>query len=494
VTRVRTTAAVAASKLASAATRVTRRGGGTALPGLVAERLDPQVVANLGRTLGRGRVVVTGTNGKTTTSRILAAAFDAADVPYIHNREGSNLMRGMASTLTTAAGVSGAIHNARATAGLFETDEATMPAAVAALKPRVIVFTNLFRDQLDRYGEVDTVAGLWRAALQAAPRDCTLVLNADDPSVAEMAVGWSGPVHWFGLDDPTFATDARGAFDARWCSCGGDYAYERRYFAHIGIWRCTNCDRARPPLDTSASSVTLGLDSATMNIDQWQDAEFGTATGRERIMPEQDSSTLSTSLPVPGSLSPTSMPLTGLYNVYNALAAIAACRAFGLPEEATRAGLAAVRPAFGRQEVVQFEGRRLRLFLAKNPAGANQVLLLLREIARERPPLKLALFLNDRFADGQDVSWIWDVDYELLRDSAGAWWAGGDRAEDLAVRLKYAGWPRASIVDHDASSILNAILGATVAGDDIFVIPTYTAMLDLREELARRGAVAGRLR
>ena len=462
MSRIRTPAAVAASKLASAATRLTRRGGGTALPGLVAERLDPQVVANLGRTLGRGRIVVTGTNGKTTTSRIIAAAFGAAGVPYIHNREGSNLMRGMASTLTAAAGVTGAIHNARRTAGLFETDEATMPAAVAALQPRVIVFTNLFRDQLDRYGEVDTVAGLWRAALEAAPRDCTLVLNSDDPSVAEMAVGWPGPVHWFGLDDPAFATDARGAFDARWCNCGGDYAYERRYFAHVGIWRCTNCDRKRPALDTSATSVTLGLDSATMQLS-------GSSPG------------------------PVTMPLTGLYNVYNAIAAIAAGRAFGLPEDAIRAGLAAVRPAFGRQEVVQFEGRRLRLFLAKNPAGANQVLLLLREIARERPPLKLALFLNDRFADGQDVSWIWDVDYELLRDSAGAWWAGGDRAEDLAVRLKYAGWSRPSVVDHDPSSILNAILGATVQGDDIFVIPTYTAMLDLREELAKRGAVAGRL-
>ncbi len=237
MTRLRTTAAVAASKLAGTATRVARRGGGTALPGLVAERLDPDVVANLGRTLGRGRIMVTGTNGKTTTSRVIAAAFDAANVRYIHNREGSNLMRGMASTLTGAAGVTGAIPHARRTAGLFETDEATMPAAVAALEPRVIAFTNLFRDQLDRYGEVDTVAGLWRKALAAAPRDCTLVLNADDPSVAEMAVGWQGPVHWFGVDDPSFATELRGASDARWCACGGDYAYERRYFAHVGIWR-----------------------------------------------------------------------------------------------------------------------------------------------------------------------------------------------------------------------------------------------------------------
>ncbi len=460
MTNPRTTAAVAAGKLASLASRVSRRGGGAALPGLRAERLGPSPAANPGRTLGRGRIVVTGTNGKTTTSRIIAAAMDAAGMPYVHNREGSNLMRGMASTLLAETGPLGSIRGAKAKAGLFETDEATMPAAVAALQPRVLVFTNLFRDQLDRYGEVDTVAGLWRKALERAPRDATLVLNADDPSVAEMATGWSGPVHWFGLDDPAYATETAGAFDARWCACGGDYRYERRYFAHVGFWRCSNCERKRPDPQTSGSSVRLGLESATLSIDSGE---------------------------------PATMPLTGLYNVYNALAAIGACRAFGLPEPAIRAGLANAQPAFGRQEVVDIDGRKLRLYLTKNPAGANQVLLLLREIARGRPPIRVALLLNDRFADGQDVSWIWDVDYEALAGLAGTWWAGGDRAEDLAVRLKYAGWGTASTVEHDPERFLDAILSETMAGDDVFVIPTYTAMLDLREELARRGAVAGKL-
>ncbi len=457
----RTAAAVAAGKLASLATRLSRRGGGTAVPGLVAERIDPNVVAHLGRTLGRGRIVVTGTNGKTTTSRMIAEAFTAAGIPFVHNREGSNLMRGMASTLLARARITGAIANARGTAGLFETDEASMPAAVAALRPKILVFTNLFRDQLDRYGEVDSVAGLWRRALANAPRDATLVLNADDPSVAEMATGWAGPVHWFGLDDIAFATDSAGAFDARWCACGGDYRYDRRYFAHVGYWRCTNCDRKRPAPDTAASAVQLGLESAQVTFS--------------------------------GQANPVSIPLTGLYNVYNALAAVAACRVFGLPESAIRTGLGAVAPAFGRQEVVEIDGRRLRLFLTKNPAGANQVLLLLREIARGAPPLKLALLLNDRFADGQDVSWIWDVDYELLQSSVGRWWAGGERAEDLAVRLKYGRFEPPSVVEHDPIRFLDAILAESAPGDDIFVVPTYTAMLDFRAELARRGAVAGRM-
>lgn len=458
MSRIRTTAAVLAGKSVGVATRVLRRGGGTALPGLVAERVDRGLVANLGRTLGRGRVMVTGTNGKTTTSRIIAAAFDAAGIPYVHNREGSNLMRGMASTLLAQAGLSGSIPGAASKAGMFEADEATMPAAVAALQPRVIAFTNLFRDQLDRYGEVDTVAMLWKRALEGAPRDATLVLNADDPSVAELAKDWAGPVHWFGLDDAAFATQTAGAFDARWCGCGGDYRYDRRYFAHVGWWRCTNCDSKRPEPHTSASGLALDLDDATFEVDGLGSVE---------------------------------MPLTGLYNVYNALAAVAACRAFGVPDEALREGLRSVRPAFGRQEVVDLKGRNLRLFLAKNPAGANQVLLLMRELARRRGALKVALLLNDRFADGQDVSWIWDVDHELLAGSVELCWAGGDRAEDLAVRLKYAGWPAPGLVTHSPAALLDAVLAETVAGDDVFVIPTYTAMLDLRQELLERGAVAG---
>lgn len=458
MSRIRTGLAVLAGKSAGLATRALRQGGGTALPGLVAERIDPRLVANLGRTLGCGRVMVTGTNGKTTTSRIIAAAFDAAGTPYIHNREGSNLMRGMASTLLAAAGPLGGIPGAANTAGLFEADEATMPAAVPALQPRVIAFTNLFRDQLDRYGEVDTVAALWRKALAGAPRDATLVLNADDPSVAELAAGWDGPVHWFGLDDRAFATSTAGAFDARWCPCGGDYRYDRRYFAHVGWWRCARCERHRAEPSTSGSEVSLALERASFVVN-----------GLGRI----------------------EMPLTGLYNVYNALAAISAARAFGISAEAIRTGLRNVRPAFGRQEVVELNGRRLRLFLAKNPAGANQVLLLLRELARSAGPVNVALLLNDRFADGQDVSWIWDVDHELLAESVANCWAGGDRAEDLAVRLKYAGWPAPGRVAHEPATLLDAILADTKPGDNVFVIPTYTAMLDLRQELLRRGAVAG---
>ena len=449
-------------KGAGLATRLLRRGGGTALPGLVAGRVHPGLVHDLGRSLEGGRVLITGTNGKTTTSRIVAEALTVSGRPFIHNREGSNLMRGIASTLLARASLTGRIAGAAGMVGLFETDEATLPPAAGALAPTALAFTNLFRDQLDRYGEVDTVAALWRRALEKSPRDATLILNADDPSVAELAQGWGGPVHWFGLDDEAFGTASGGAYDARWCRCGGDYTYERRYFAHVGWWRCTRCSRKRAEPQTSASTVELGLDGASFEV---------------------------------GGLGRVGMPLTGLYNIYNALAATSVCRVLGLSDAAIIAGLGRVKAAFGRQEVVELEGRTLRLLLAKNPAGANQVLLLLRTIAAKEggASLNVALLLNDRFADGQDVSWIWDVDHELIAGQVARCWLGGERAEDLAVRVKYAGWPAPEAVAHEPGRLVDAILAGTNAGDQVFVVPTYTAMLELRAELARRGVVAGAL-
>lgn len=451
--RTRLTAAVAAGKMAGMLSRRLGRGG-TALPGLVAERIAPDLVEELGGQLGRGAVLITGTNGKTTTSRMLAAILAAAGIPSLHNREGSNLMRGIAATLLGRASPRGRLRDAGGLLGLFETDEATLPAATRALQPRAVAFTNLFRDQLDRYGEVDTVAAFWREAIAALPPACTLVLNADDPSVADLSLAWGGPVHWFGVDDPTAAAGDAGAVDARWCgACNADFAYDRRHFAHVGWWRCTGCGRARPAPDTAAARIALGLEGAAVAV--------------------------------PG-LGEITLPVTGWYNVYNALAAAAVARVLGLPPGAIRTGLAAVRPAFGRQETAVLDGRRLHLLLAKNPAGANQVLRLLAGLAACS---NVAVLLNDRFADGQDVSWIWDVDYELLAGRVTRPWAGGDRAEDMALRLKYAGWPPAPAIP-EPGALLDAILAAVPPGEDVFLIPTYTAMLDLREALRRRGAVA----
>ncbi len=452
--RFRVSTAVFAARAAGTASRVLGRGGGTALPGLVAEKVDPRIVAHLGRQLGR-RVFVTGTNGKTTMTRMLAEILEANGQKVLHNREGSNLMRGFASTLAAHSSPFGSLPDAKETLGLFETDEATMPAATRALRPTVLAFTNLFRDQLDRYGEVDTVAALWREALASAPKNATLILNADDPSVSELAIDWAGPIHWFGLDDEAMAGKMAGASDARWCrACGGNFRYERRYFAHIGWWYCDGCDRKRATPSTSASNVQLELDGATFD-----------EPGLGRV----------------------TTPLTGLYNVSNALAAIATARVLGVPDEAIVRGLGTVQAAFGRQEVLTYQGKTIRLLLCKNPAGANEILRLLAVL---NPGLAVAVLLNDRFADGQDVSWTWDVDFELIASRVAVSFAGGTRAADMALRLEYAGWPTPSDVIEDPSALLDAIAG-TPGAPQWFIIATYTAMLDFRAELQRRGAARG---
>lgn len=450
---VRARVAVAAGKLSSLGARRLARRGGTALPGLVAERVDPNLLARFARQLSGGTLLVTGTNGKTTTATVLAAIFEAAGRPYVHNREGSNLTRGIASALLARSDLRARLQVPPGCTGLFETDEATLPRATQLLRPRVLVFTNLFRDQLDRYGEVDSVAALWREALAAAPPEATLVLSADDPSVAELARHWQGPVSWFGIDDERLATTDTAVADARWCRCGATFAYERRYFAHVGHWYCPRCGWRRPHPDVAATGVSLTLEGTSFDL---------------------------------SGVGPVRLRLAGLYNVWNVLAAAAAARAVGVEPPAIAAGLAAASPAFGRQEVVALAGRTLRLFLTKNPAGANQVLRLLEGLEK---PLEVAVLLNDRFADGQDPSWVWDVEYERLAPRVRRCWAAGDRAEDMALRLVYAGWPEPEAVVHSPLELLRLLQDAPSSELDLFVLATYTAMLDFRAALARAGYV-----
>ncbi len=451
--RLRLLLALWTAKAAAALSAGLGGGGGTALPGLLAERIDPAFAATLGGRFEGGAVLITGTNGKTTTARLLAAMLAAAGRAAVHNREGSNLTRGVASALAAAVDWRGRPRDASALV-LMETDEAALPAAARALRPRAVAFLNLFRDQLDRYGEVDGVAARWRAALPLLPPATTLVLNADDPSVAELALDWDGPAHWHGLAGARADAASPGPADARWCrACGGSYRYASRYAAHLGRWRCDGCGRAGPEPDTRATAI--------------------------------EASPAGLRLAVPG-LGELDLPLGGRYNAGNALAAIALARVLGLPDEAVRAGLAAARPAFGRGEPVALGDRRLRLLLCKNPAGASEAL---GRVEDEDGPAEVAFVLNDRFADGRDVSWIWDADFERLAGRVERCWAGGARAADAALRLRYAGWPAPAATERDPAALLDAL--ARAPGDrPVTVLLTYTALLDLRAELARRGVVA----
>ncbi len=443
--------ALFAGRAAGEVVRRLGRGGGTALPGLIAGRLAPGLVETAAAQLGHGVVTVTGTNGKTTTAHLLAAIARSAGLRPLANRSGSNLERGIASALVDAIDGRGGVHDAARRLGVFEVDEAHWPLLLPRLRPRAALFLNLFRDQLDRYGEVDSIAAAWHNALRADPVGRTLILNADDPSVAQLSEDARGDVVLFGVEDMSVALpDADHATDARFCRCGAAFEYEAIYMGHVGRWRCPGCARTRQLPQVYAERVHLGA----------EETQFDLVVGDRRV--------------------PTAIPLAGLYSVYNALAAAAGAYALGLPIEATARALAASGPAFGRQERFQVEGRTVRLLLAKNPTGLNEVL---RALEAAWPPLTVLAMLNDGIQDGRDVSWIYDADVERLAGLVGKLVVSGQRADDFALRFALAGIEPSS-VEPDTRRALAAALLATPAGGRLEVIATYTAMLEVRELLA----------
>ncbi len=452
------TVANAAGKLTRIGLRIAGRGG-TALPGLVTLQLDPDFIAAVSGSLPHGVVLVSGTNGKTTTARMLSDVARAAGWAPIHNRSGSNLERGIAGAL-----VDDATWRAepRGDIGLFEVDEASLPRVLRRIRPRVLLLTNLFRDQLDRYFEIDQLARRIGDSISALDPAAILVLNADDPIVATLGARHRGSVVYFGVDDPSVGGSVPQAIsDATRCPrCRAPLRYTRVVLAHEGDWACDSCGLARPARDVSA----------------------------ERVRLDRTSSEIVLRLPIASAFDAVRVPLPGLYNAYNALAALATARALDVALPTATRAIASFTPAFGRLEELSVDGRTVRLVLVKNPAGFNAAIAAFLETGR-RPRLLAAL--NDRDADGRDVSWIWDADFESLGPSIEHVVVTGIRSRDLANRLKYAGVPRErmEVVDPWAAAIDRAV-GSVPVGEELIVLATYTAMLALRAELARRGHVA----
>lgn len=444
----RLTAALAAGRVASALTRTLNLGGGTVLPGHVAARIHPEALEKLARRLTHGSVLVSGTNGKTTTARVLASVARAAGLSPVHNRAGANLPAGLIAALTSSSSLTGRL---RGDLGVFEVDEAHVGAVAAAIRPRVLVLTNLFRDQLDRYGEIDFVARSWEAAVADLGRTATLVLNVDDPVIAWLAGKFPGQVLTFGLADrafgePLLAHEA----DRRLCpACGARLRYTWCYYGHLGSYRCEACSWGRPAPDLSVDRVDLEKTGARFDL-----REAGKVIELE-------------------------IPLAGLHNVYNAAAAAAAARALGLDWSGVVAGLAAAEGVFGRQERVPVGSGSLTLTLVKNPVGFNQAL---RTVVGE-PQLLIAI--NDRFADGTDISWLWDVDFELLAESRPRILCTGLRAHDMGLRLKYAGIADFAI-EPDLSQALDRTLATAAKGADMVALCTYTATLEARRRLQQK--------
>jgi UDP-N-acetylmuramyl tripeptide synthase len=461
----RLVAALAAAKVTGVAIRTLGRGGGTAAPGLVAERIDPGLVRKIACRLSHGTVVVAGTNGKTTVSRMLADILQAHGLAVAHNRSGSNLVRGVASALAGQADLWG---SPRAEIGVIESDEAAMPEIVRRLEPSVVVLNNLFRDQLDRYGELDTIAKRWRSALLRLPASATVVVNVDDPTLAAISEDLTARRIAFGLDDinPLYhLSEVPHAADAKTCrQCGHDLVYDRLYSAHLGVWRCPGCGANRPNLDFAGTNIALnGVDSLSLQV----------------VDADNKGDLLTINLAVPG-----------LYNAYNTVAAAAAARTLGVDCETTSTALAAYRSAFGRIERLQYRGHLLTLALVKNPVGFNETLRMLT-VSTSGLTVPTLIAINDLAADGRDVSWLWDVDFEMLTSGSAPLFTTGIRGADMANRLKYAGLPatRIRLLPADLSAGLDAFVDALPAQAPGYILLTYTALLGLRQVLAECGAV-----
>jgi UDP-N-acetylmuramyl tripeptide synthase len=439
-----------------------RGGGATSLPGKALLRLAPDAIARLSARLPRGSAVISATNGKTTTAAFAAAILQAHGVALVHNSAGANMAGGVASTLLDAARPRGRIAGEL---GLFEVDEFWLAGLVAQLRPRAILLGNLFRDQLDRYGELDAIAERWSEAVATgAGAAARLVLNADDPVLGDIGRG-RPEVLYYGVEDDALALPGLAhAADAKHCrNCGAPYVFDAVYLGHLGRYHCPACGNARPAPAVSATDVQLeGVRAARFT------------------------------LRTPQGAAPVALALPGLYNVYNALAAAALATALEIPLTQIVAGLQSARAAFGRAERVQLDGRELRILLVKNPAGANEVL---RTLALEPGEHDLLGVLNDRVADGRDISWVWDADFEMLAGRVRRVTCSGTRAAELAVRLKYAGVEPARIrVEPELAAALDAAAAdRPPAAPPLYALPTYTAMLSLRELLAARGRTGGAL-
>jgi UDP-N-acetylmuramyl tripeptide synthase len=445
-------AKLAAARAVGAASRLSGRGGGTTLPGRMLLRLEPDALARLGARLGGGTTLVSATNGKTTTATMIAAAMAAAGRRPVHNRAGSNMTWGVATALLEQHGEE----------GLFEVDEAWLPRVAAQLDPTLIVLGNLFRDQLDRYGEMEALAGEWGKTIEERVGRSRFVLNADDPAIADLGRDTAGEprpgVTYFGVEDPSQALpELQHAFDAKHCRrCGTPYAYERAFVGHLGHYSCPGCGAKRPQPDIAATAIELlGMEGSKLTL--------RTPTGEMRL----------------------DLPLPGLYNVYNALAAVTAALELGIEPDRIARALEGVRAAFGRVETLEVGGTQLSILLIKNPVGANEVLRTLR-LEADDAGLDLWIALNDRIADGRDVSWVWDADFELLAGRVRRVVCAGTRAAEMALRLKYAGWPADAIeVEPRVERSLDHALAQ--GRGRLFALPTYTALLELRKLLSSRG-------
>lgn len=425
--------------------------GGTAMPGRWALKVCPELLSILSKDVKT--VVVTGTNGKTTSARIIEQAFEEAGLSYFSNRSGANLISGITTEFVMNSSLSGRPLKDYA---VIECDEGAAKRTFGQLRPRVVVVTNLFRDQLDRFGEVTYTLESIRDGLRASP-DTLLCLNADCSLCSSLAGDLSNPAVFFGINKGAVASRQKPELsDASHCiRCKREYDYEYVNYGHLGGFFCPACGYKRHEPEYAVCDVVEQLaDSSTVLI---------SIRGKKRLV---------------------SINLPALYNVYNAVGAMAAAVEMGISADDASKALSSFKCGFGRMEQFELGGCRAKMMLVKNPAGCNQVLEFLQNI---KDTFSLVISLNDRTGDGKDISWIWDTEFELLCSLGGRLShisLAGDRAAEMALRLKYAGIDMRFVEVFEDNDEL--VQWMCTQDRDIYIMPTYSAMLDIREAIVRR--------
>ncbi|MHB8600457.1 MAG: MurT ligase domain-containing protein [Ktedonobacteraceae bacterium] len=451
--------AISAGKLAGASGRFFRIGGGTSLPGMIARRIDPNVLKSVVGASKAKKIVITGSNGKTTTARMTAAIADFSGQRVSHNRTGSNMLQGVTSVAVNFADMFGRLDS---DVLLFEIDEGTIPLAVPEIQPDVVLITNIFRDQLDRYGELYSVANALNQMLESLPETSTILLNGNDPQVASFGLNAKAKRLFFGLETREVGTPVpeQSADIIRCVVCQEDLQYEVAYMSHLGIYRCPNCGYTLPKLDFAATSVQLAAD--------------GQGPSHVKLRTPQGEIELE-------------IPIPGLHNVYNAAAAIGATMSAGFSMDKASAAIASIRPAFGRLEKIQAGDQTIYLAFVKNPTSFN---LMLRLIAQHETEKHLMVVASNTIVDGEDFAWLWDVDIESIASDVRDVVCSGSKAEELAMRLKYAEIPvdKISIV-HEREGGLDAALKNAGPGGTIYIMASYTPTHELRRIMQKRGWV-----
>ncbi len=440
--RVRLGLAVGVAKTVTGVVRSLRLGAASVLPGEISRRLHPRLLPLLFEQVSQGVILVVGTNGKTTTSLLLKQILSDRGFQVVHNSSGANLINGLITALLNSTDITGRLS---ADYAILEVDENILPLMLQDCQPKYILALNLFRDQLDRYGEVDTIAQRWGKAISPLPEETTIVLNADDPTLSSLGQQLKQKILYFGLNEPElYLEEIPHAVDSIYCpSCGHLLDYQGVYLSHLGDYQCPSCGFAKSKIDLNSQEYP--------------------------------------------------QILIGVYNKYNTLAAGLLAQEIGIKTNDIFSTIKNFKAAFGRAEELEIDNKQVRILLSKNPVGMNETIRAVNNLKKEGKSSVTLLVLNDRIPDGTDVSWIWDVDTEELVKLGGTLVVSGDRTYDMALRLTYSSEEIESdktnfelLVKENLQEAINTALEHTLATETLHIIPTYSAMLEVRGILVGR--------